>query len=77
MEKELLIQANGLAKTITQSIQIGTWFFGSLILIVFNPNQLIWLVTVLFVLSSFILSWLKNVEHNIYGVGSCNLRQII
>ncbi|MFP5112969.1 MFS transporter [Bacillaceae bacterium C204] len=63
VEKEHLIQANGMAETITQSIQIGTWFFGSLILIVFNPNQLMWLVTVLFVLSSFILSWLKNVEH--------------
>ncbi|MBV7504998.1 MFS transporter [Bacillus sp. sid0103] len=63
VEKELLIQANGIAETITQSIQMGTWFLGSLLLIVFNANQLIWLVAVLFVLSSFILSLLKNVEH--------------
>ncbi|MGG1678281.1 MFS transporter [Neobacillus sp. NRS-1170] len=63
VEKEHLIKANGIAETITQSIQIGTWFFGSLLLVVFSPNQLILLVAVLFVLSSFILALLKNVDH--------------
>ncbi|MFJ8063924.1 MFS transporter [Psychrobacillus sp. NPDC096426] len=61
--EDSLVKANGVAETVTQSIQIGTWFFGSMLLIVFNPNQLIWIVTVLFVFSSIILSLLKNVEH--------------
>ena len=61
--EDSLVKANGVAETVTQSIQIGTWFFGSMLLIVFNPNQLIWMVTVLFVFSSIILSLLKNVEH--------------
>ncbi|MDN3019154.1 MFS transporter [Paenibacillus sp. BSR1-1] len=63
VEKEHLIKANGIVETITQSIQIGTWFFGSLLLIVFSPNQLILVVALLFVLSSFILALLKNVNH--------------
>lgn len=62
VEKDYLIQANGVAETITQSIQIGTWFFGSMLLLVLNPNELIWLVTVLFGLSSLILGLLKNIE---------------
>ncbi|MEI4771670.1 MFS transporter [Psychrobacillus sp. FJAT-51614] len=63
VEEDSLVKANGVAETVTQSIQIGTWFFGSMLLIVFNPNQLIWLVTVLFVFSSMILSLIKNVVH--------------
>lgn len=63
VQEDSLVKANGVAETVTQSIQIGTWFFGSMLLIVFNPHQLIWIVTVLFVFSSIILSLLKNVEH--------------
>ncbi|USK32130.1 MFS transporter [Bacillus sp. F19] len=63
VEEDSLVKANGIAETITQSIQIGTWFFGSMLLIVFNPNQLIWIVIVLFVFSSIILGVLKNVEN--------------
>ncbi|MFJ5770130.1 MFS transporter [Psychrobacillus sp. NPDC093180] len=61
--EDSLVKANGVAETVTQSIQIGTWFFGSMLLVVFNPNQLLWLVTILFVFSSIVLSLLKNVEH--------------
>lgn len=61
--EESLVEANGIAETVTQTIQIGTWFFGSMLLIVFSPNELIWIVTVLFVFSSIILGLLKNVEH--------------
>lgn len=61
--EESLVEANGIAETVTQTIQIGTWFFGSMLLIVFSPNQLIWIVTVLFIFSSIFLNLLKNVEH--------------
>lgn len=63
VEEDSLVKANGLAETITQSIQIGSWFFGSMLLIIFTPAQLIWLVTGLFVLSSIILSLMKKVMH--------------
>ncbi|MEH6942237.1 MFS transporter [Bacillus sp. JJ722] len=63
VDENKLVKANGVAETITQSIQIGTWFFGSLLLIVISPTQLIWLVAVLFVCSSMVLSMLNNVEH--------------
>ncbi|GGA48879.1 MFS transporter [Psychrobacillus lasiicapitis] len=61
--EDSLVKANGVAETVTQSIQIGTSFFGSMLLVVFDPNELIWLVTMLFVFSSIILGLLKNVEH--------------
>lgn len=63
VKEDQLIKANGIAETITQSIQIGTWFLGSLLLIVLNATQLIWLVCVLFGFASLILSLLKSVEH--------------
>ncbi|MFD2615947.1 MFS transporter [Terrilactibacillus laevilacticus] len=63
VEDNLLIKANGISETMTQSIQIGTWFFGSLLLIVFNANQLIWFVMVLFSISSILLSFLNKVEY--------------
>ncbi|WP_423800967.1 MFS transporter [Neobacillus sp. SAB-20_R2A] len=61
--EERLLKANGFSETITQSIQIGTWFFGSLLLMVFTPIQLIWLVAALFVISSILLCLLEKVEH--------------
>lgn len=67
VKEEDLIQANGVAETITQSIQIGTWFFGSLLLLVFDPYQLIWIVAALFALSSCMLTLLKNVAHQTEG----------
>ncbi len=64
-----LIKANGIAETITQSIQIGTWFLGSLLLIVLNATQLIWLVCIMFGLASLIVSLLKSVEHKSVNQG--------
>ncbi|MGX6444844.1 MFS transporter [Neobacillus sp. K501] len=58
-----LIKANGIAESITQSIQIGTWFFGSLLLIALSATQLIWLVCLLFSISILLLSLLENVQH--------------
>lgn len=58
-----LIQANGTAESMTQSLQIGTWFFGSMLLMVWSPVQLLWLVFGLFSLSSFLLCRLEKVVH--------------
>ncbi len=58
-----LVQANGLAETVTQIIQAVMWFVGSLFLIILSSHQLIWLVGCLFVLSSVMFCFLENVSH--------------
>lgn len=63
VKPDQLIKANGIAETVTQSIQIGTWFFGSLLLIALSATELIWLVCVLFTISSLLLGLLENVQH--------------
>ncbi|SDN37394.1 MFS transporter [Bacillus sp. OK048] len=60
---EHLIQANGIAETVTQIIQAVMWFVGSLFLIILSSQQLIWLVGCLFVVSSILLCLLENVRH--------------
>lgn len=63
VKPEHLLQANGIAETVTQIIQASMWFVGSLLLVILSSQQLIWLVVGLFVLSSFLLSFLENVSH--------------
>ncbi|MGP3610629.1 MFS transporter [Anoxybacteroides rupiense] len=64
VEEERLIQANGMAETVTQLIQIGAWFFGSLLLAVFQPSGLIWLAAALFTLASLLFCLLKKVKQH-------------
>jgi MFS transporter, DHA3 family, macrolide efflux protein len=63
VKPEHLIQANGIAETVTQIIQAVMWFVGSLFLIILSSQQLIWLVGCLFVVSSILLCLLENVRH--------------
>ncbi|MGG0821582.1 MFS transporter [Paenibacillus turicensis] len=63
VKPEQLIQANGIAETVTQVIQAGMWFVGSSLLIIMSPQELIWLVGCLFVISSVLLCLLTNVGH--------------
>ncbi|KOS69226.1 MFS transporter [Lysinibacillus contaminans] len=58
-----LIQANGIAETITQVIQAGMWFVGSSLLIIMSSQQLVWLVGCLFVIASILLCLLESVNH--------------
>ncbi|EIT84495.1 MFS-type transporter yjbB [Fictibacillus macauensis ZFHKF-1] len=64
VKEDQLVKANGLAETIAQTIQIGAWFFGSLLLLVLNEHQLIWLVALLFALASVLLMRLQHVAHH-------------
>nr|WP_174234338.1 MFS transporter [Bacillus sp. V59.32b] len=64
VEDDELLQANGLSETITQLIQMGMWMSGSLLLVVFQQNQLIWCTFGLFAFASLCLSHLKRVEHH-------------
>jgi len=57
-----LVQANGIAETVTQVIQAAMWFIGSLFLIIMSPQQLVWLVGCLFVIASILLCFLESVN---------------
>lgn len=48
VEEKDLLRANSMAETVIQSIQVGTWFVGSSLLLLFTPSQLIWGVVILF-----------------------------
>ncbi|WP_153008871.1 MFS transporter, partial [Paenibacillus jamilae] len=63
VKPEHLIQANGIAETITQTIQAGMWFVGSSLLIIMSSQQLIWLVGCLFVIASILLCLLESVNY--------------
>ena len=65
VKPEHLVQANGIADTVTQIIQAVMWFIGSMFLLIVNSQQLIWLVGVLFAISSSLLCLLENVSHPI------------
>src|SRR5690625_269905 len=57
-----LIRANGIVETITQLIQTAMWFIGSLFLVLTSPQQIVWIVSLLFVVSSVLLCFLENVD---------------
>jgi len=63
VKPEDLVQANGITETVTQILQAMMWFIGSLFLLVLNPPQLVWLVGVLFAISSSLLCFLDVVSH--------------
>lgn len=58
-----LVQANGIAETVTQVIQAVMWFIGSLFLIIMSSQQLVWFVGCLFALASVLLCLLESVRH--------------
>ncbi|MDC3418250.1 MFS transporter [Aquibacillus salsiterrae] len=63
VKSEHLIQANGVAETVTQMIQSMMWFVGSLFLMVMSSQQLVWVVGGLFVVASIFLCFLETVHH--------------
>lgn len=77
VKSEQLVKANGIAETVTQIIQAVMWFVGSLLLIILGPQQLIWVVGGLFVLSSVLLCILENVSHQTTTESKGKLEQII
>ncbi|MBU7595689.1 MFS transporter [Metabacillus halosaccharovorans] len=64
VEPKHLIQANGIAETITQFIQAVMWFVGSMFLIIMSSQQLVWLVGALFVIASILLCLIERVNQN-------------
>lgn len=61
VEPEYLMKANGIAETVTQLIQATMWFVGSMFLLILSSQQLIWFVSCLFIISSFLLCFLETV----------------
>ncbi|WP_413306252.1 MFS transporter [Bacillus sp. 1P10SD] len=58
-----LVQANGIIQTVTQILQAVMWFIGSMFLIILSAQQLVWLVGVLFAISSGLLCLLESVSY--------------
>ncbi|QXE01247.1 MFS transporter [Terribacillus sp. DMT04] len=63
VRSDQLMQANGVAETVTQAIQAAMWFAGSLFLMVLSAQQLVWFVGALFIIASFLLCQLDSVRH--------------
>ncbi|TGB03688.1 MFS transporter [Halobacillus salinus] len=62
VESEQLVRANGFAETVTQTIQTVMWFVGSLLLTIMGAVPLVWLVVLIFSISSILLCFLEPVE---------------
>ncbi|WP_061569309.1 MULTISPECIES: MFS transporter [Bacillaceae] len=62
VNSDKLVQANGIAETVFQTIQTVMWFVGSLFLVLTSPQQIVWIVTILFVISSVLLCFLESVD---------------
>lgn len=61
VEEKDLLRANSIAESLIQSIQVGSWFVGSSLLILFTPSQLIWGVVFLFFMATVLLNRLPDV----------------
>lgn len=61
VEEKDLLRANSIAETVIQSIQVGSWFVGSSLLLLLTPSQLIWGVVVLFFMATLLLKLLPDV----------------
>ncbi|MEI3613178.1 MFS transporter [Pseudogracilibacillus sp. SO30301A] len=62
VNSDKLVQANGIAETVLQLIQTVMWFVGSLFLVLTSPQQIVWVVSILFVVSSVLLCFLESVD---------------
>lgn len=62
VKSDKLVQANGITETVLQLIQTVMWFVGSLFLVLTSPQQIVWIVSILFVVSSVLLCFLENVD---------------
>src|SRR5699024_5190956 len=62
VKSEKLVQANGITETVLQLIQTVMWFVGSLFLVMTSPQLIVWIVILLFILSSILLCFLENVD---------------
>src|SRR5699024_4966532 len=57
-----LIRANGIAETVLQLIQTAMWFVSSLFLVLISPQQIVWIVSLLFAVSSVLLCFLESID---------------
>src|SRR5690625_4544593 len=57
-----LVRANGIAESVSQLIQTVMWFVGSLFLVLMNPQQIVWIVGFLLVVSSILFCFLENID---------------
>lgn len=63
VDDEQLIKSNSIVESLTQMIQIGAWLFGGLLLLVINSIQLIGIVSLLFMTSCILLTFIQHVDY--------------
>src|SRR5699024_11334579 len=61
VKSEKLVQANGITETVLQLIQTVMRFVGSLYLVMTSAQLIVWIVSILFILSSILLCFLDTV----------------
>ena len=78
VKSDKLVQANGIVETVTQLIQTVMWFVGTLFLVLTSPQQIVWIVSLLFVVSSVLLCFLENVnQQEVSTIGrSCGISTV-
>src|SRR5690625_5054102 len=57
-----LIRANSIVEMVLQLIQTAMWFIGSLFLVLTSPQNVVWIVSLLFVVSSVLLCFHESVD---------------
>src|SRR5690625_1445565 len=75
VKSDKLVQANGITETVLQLIQTVMWFVGSLFLVLTSPQQIVWIVSILFVVSSVLLCFLENVDQQDEEIGRASCRE--
>ncbi len=62
VKKSDLLYANSIFDSVNQMVNIGSWAIGSTLLLIFSVTNLIWLDVIAFIVSTFILWYLPNIE---------------
>src|SRR5699024_7180898 len=57
-----LIRANSIVEMVLQLIQTAMWFIGSLFLVLTSPQHVVWIVSLLFAVSSVLLCLLESID---------------
>ncbi|MDO8244060.1 MAG: MFS transporter [Myxosarcina sp. JB018] len=64
VEYDEIVRANSFLSVVTETIQLGGWAVGGLLVALFNGPSILWITCVLFILSSIMMALLQDPVHN-------------
>lgn len=76
VDSDKLVQANGLVQTVLQLIETVMWFAGSFMLVLSDPQQIVWIVSILFAVASVLLCFLEIVDQQDKKLHKIKLNQV-